>query len=63
MRLIVPVVKNCQNLSLVEIAKNVQELSFKARNGKLLPQDVLEGSISLTNFGMSGVSIGVPIIR
>ena len=61
--LIVPVVKNCQNLSLANIAKAVQDISHKARNGKLSPNDVLEGSISLTNFGMSGVSIGVPIIR
>ena len=61
--LIVPVVKNCQALSLVEITKAVQDLSQRARSGKLQPQDVLEGTISLTNFGMSGVSIGVPIIR
>lgn len=61
--LIVPVVKNCQILSLASIAKAVQDISYKARNGKLAPTDVLEGSISLTNFGMSGVSIGVPIIR
>ncbi|MBX9924330.1 MAG: 2-oxo acid dehydrogenase subunit E2 [Rhabdochlamydiaceae bacterium] len=61
--LIVPVVKNCQTLSLIEIAKGIQELSQKARNSKLLPDDVLDGTISLTNFGMSGVSIGVPIIR
>ncbi len=61
--LIVPVVKNCQTLSLPEIAKYVQDLSQKARNGKLAPDDVLDGTISLTNFGMSGVSIGVPIIR
>lgn len=61
--LIVPVVKHCEALALSEIAKAVQDLSQKARNGKLQPSDVLEGTISLTNFGMSGVSIGVPIIR
>ncbi len=61
--LIVPVVKHCQSLSLPEIAKAVQELSQKARGGKLSPDDVIDGTISLTNFGMSGVSIGVPIIR
>jgi 2-oxoglutarate dehydrogenase E2 component (dihydrolipoamide succinyltransferase) len=61
--LIVPVVKHCETLSLIEIAKGIQELSQKARNHKLLPDDVLEGTISLTNFGMSGVSMGVPIIR
>jgi 2-oxoglutarate dehydrogenase E2 component (dihydrolipoamide succinyltransferase) len=61
--LIVPVVKHCEALSLIEIAKGIQELSQKARNHKLLPDDVLEGTISLTNFGLSGVSMGVPIIR
>jgi 2-oxoglutarate dehydrogenase E2 component (dihydrolipoamide succinyltransferase) len=61
--LIVPVVKNCQMLSLPEIAVKIQDLSQKARGGKLLPSDVLEGSITVTNFGMSGVLMGVPIIR
>lgn len=61
--LIVPVVKNCQSLSLPEIAKAVQDLSQKARTSKLGPDDVKDGTVSLTNFGMSGVSIGVPIIR
>lgn len=61
--LIVPVVKNCQKMTLVEIAKQVHALSEKARTGKLLPGDVTDGTITLTNFGMSGVSIGVPIIR
>ncbi len=61
--LIVPVVKNTQSLSLIEIARSIQELSTKARSGKLQPSDVVDGTVSLTNFGMSGVSIGVPIIR
>lgn len=61
--LIVPVIKSCQRLSLPEIAKAVQALSEKARQGKLTPNDVLEGTVTMTNFGMSGVAIGVPIIR
>lgn len=61
--LIVPVVKNCQRLTLPEIAKAVQSLSDKARQSKLSPDDVLEGTVTVTNFGMSGVAIGVPIIR
>lgn len=61
--LIVPVVKNTQALSLIEIARSIQDLSTKARSGKLQPNDVADGTVSLTNFGMSGVSIGVPIIR
>jgi 2-oxoglutarate dehydrogenase E2 component (dihydrolipoamide succinyltransferase) len=61
--LIVPVIKNCQRLSIIEIAKAIAELSLKARTGKLSPGDVADGTISMTNFGMSGVAIGVPIIR
>lgn len=61
--LIVPVVKNAQALPLPEIAKAVQTLSEKARQGKLAPNDVLDGTVTVTNFGMSGVAIGIPIIR
>lgn len=61
--LLVPVVKNCQSLTLPGIAKAIQELSHKARESKLQPNDVLEGTMTVTNFGMSGISIGVPIIR
>ncbi len=61
--LIVPVIKNCQRLSTVELAKAVSELSTKARGNKLSPSDVMEGTITMTNFGMSGVAIGIPIIR
>lgn len=61
--LIVPVIKNCQRMTIIEIAKAIAELSLKARTGRLAPQDISEGTISMTNFGMSGVAIGVPIIR
>ncbi len=59
----VPVIKNCQQLSLPEIARAINDLSQKARSGSLAPDDTAEGSITLTNFGMSGISIGIPIIR
>lgn len=61
--LMVPVVKHCQRLDITEIAKAISELSAKARTGKLSPDDVNDGTISLTNFGMTGVQIGIPIIR
>jgi len=61
--LVVPVIRQCQNLSIEEIAQAIQDLSSRAREGKLRPQDVQEGTITLTNFGISGVLIGVPIIR
>jgi 2-oxoglutarate dehydrogenase E2 component (dihydrolipoamide succinyltransferase) len=61
--LMVPVVKHCQRLGITGIAKAISELSSKARSGKLAPDDVADGTITMTNFGMSGVQIGVPIIR
>ncbi|HSX25709.1 MAG TPA: dihydrolipoamide acetyltransferase family protein [Chlamydiales bacterium] len=59
----VPVIRSCQQLSLPEIAKQIAELAEKARSHTLAPQDVQEGSITLTNFGMTGTLIGIPIIR
>jgi len=59
----VPVVRGCQGLSLLEISKQITELADKARTHKLSPQDIQEGSITMTNFGMTGIHIGVPIIR
>lgn len=61
--ILVPVIKHCQTLHLLEIAKELANLSQKARQGALSPDDVKEGTITLTNFGMSGVQIGIPIIR
>jgi 2-oxoglutarate dehydrogenase E2 component (dihydrolipoamide succinyltransferase) len=61
--LMVPVIKNCQRLGITEIAKAISELSTKARSNKLTLEDMNEGTITMTNFGMSGVQIGVPIIR
>lgn len=61
--LMVPVIRNCQDRNLISIAKEVAELSRKARTNKLAPDDVKMGTITLTNFGMTGTLIGVPIIR
>ena len=55
----VPVIKHCQRMGITEIAKAISELSTKARTSKLTPDDVSEGTITLTNFGMSGVQIGI----
>jgi 2-oxoglutarate dehydrogenase E2 component (dihydrolipoamide succinyltransferase) len=61
--ILVPVIKNCDQLSLAEIAKEVAKLSEKARQESLKPDDVQGGTITMTNFGMSGVKIGIPIIH
>ncbi len=61
--ILVPVVKNCQSLGMPELAKAIGDLSVRARSGKLSPSDVQDGTITLTNFGISGVMMGIPIIR
>lgn len=61
--LVVPVIKNCHERNLVSLAKAVADLSGRARMAKLTPGDVAEGTVTLTNFGMTGALIGVPIIR
>ena len=61
--LMVPVIKHCQRMGLTDIAKAVGELSQKAKASQLTHDHVTEGTITMTNFGMSGVLIGVPIIR
>lgn len=61
--LIVPVIKNCQERNIVSLAKGIAEISSKARHHKLAPDDVHGGTVTLTNFGMTGTLIGVPIIR
>jgi 2-oxoglutarate dehydrogenase E2 component (dihydrolipoamide succinyltransferase) len=61
--ILVPVIKNAQSLDLPSIAQALADLSVRARAGKLQAGEVQEGTITLTNFGISGVQIGIPIIR
>jgi 2-oxoglutarate dehydrogenase E2 component (dihydrolipoamide succinyltransferase) len=60
---IVPVIHNCQQLTLFELSRKLVELAEKARTNRLAPSEVEEGSITMTNFGMTGTQIGIPIIR
>lgn len=52
--LIVPVVKDANKKSLVEISKTIKSLAQKARDGKLMPDDVTGGTFTLTNIGALG---------
>lgn len=61
--ILVPVIRNVHKLSIPEIAKQLGSLAEKARNEALLPDDVQAGTITMSNFGMGGALIGVPIIR
>ena len=60
--LIVPNVKNAQNLSVVEIAQQVSEIGTRAKNGKLKPDDIQDTTFTVSNTGMFGSESGTPII-
>ncbi len=61
--LIVPVIKNADNLSLLAMARAVTDLSGRARAKKLQPEDVRGGTFTLTNHGVSGSLLAFPIIN
>ncbi len=61
--LIVPVIKNADQLNLVGIAKKVNDLANRARLGKLLPDEVSGGTYTVTNVGTFGNVLGTPVIN
>ncbi|HEX3025492.1 MAG TPA: 2-oxo acid dehydrogenase subunit E2 [Chitinophagaceae bacterium] len=61
--LIVPVIKNAENLSLVALTKSVNTLADNARNNKLKPEDIQGGTFTFTNVGTFGSLMGTPIIN
>lgn len=61
--LIVPVVKNADELSLLGVARAINDLSERARNRKLSPDDVQNGTFTLSNPGIFGSEFGIPIIN
>jgi 2-oxoglutarate dehydrogenase E2 component (dihydrolipoamide succinyltransferase) len=61
--LIVPVVKHADELSLMGLARAVNDLAERARSKKLSPDDVQRGTFTITNPGVFGSIIGTPIIN
>lgn len=61
--LIVPVIKQAQNLSLKGIAAKINDLSERARNKKLSPDEVKGGTFTLTNHGTGGSLFAFPVIN
>jgi 2-oxoglutarate dehydrogenase E2 component (dihydrolipoamide succinyltransferase) len=61
--LIVPVIKNADQLNLTGLCKQVNGLANAARNGKLKPDDTTGGTFTLTNVGTFGSIMGTPIIN
>jgi 2-oxoglutarate dehydrogenase E2 component (dihydrolipoamide succinyltransferase) len=61
--LIVPVIKNADQLNLVGMAKAVNDLGNRAKSGKLKPDDTQGGTYTVTNVGTFGSVFGTPIIN
>lgn len=61
--LIVPVIKNADQLNLVGLTKSVNDMANRARNGKLKPDETQGGTFTLTNVGSFGNVMGTPIIN
>jgi 2-oxoglutarate dehydrogenase E2 component (dihydrolipoamide succinyltransferase) len=61
--LIVPVIKNADSLNVVGLARAVSDLANRARTKKLRPDEVQDGTFSITNLGSFGTLLGLPIIN
>ena len=61
--LIVPVIKECQHKNLIGITKSVNDLAIRARAGQLKPDEIQDGTITMTNVGSFGNLMGTPIIN
>jgi 2-oxoglutarate dehydrogenase E2 component (dihydrolipoamide succinyltransferase) len=61
--LIVPVIKNADQLNLIGLTKAVNDLATRARNSKLKPDETQNGTFTLTNVGSFGNVMGTPIIN
>lgn len=61
--LIVPVIRDADQLNLFGMAKKVNDLAYRARNGKLKPDETQGGTYTVTNVGTFGSVMGTPIIN
>ena len=61
--LIVPVIKQADQLNLMGMTKHVNDLASRARNNQLSPDDVQDGTYTVTNVGGFGSIMGTPIIN
>jgi 2-oxoglutarate dehydrogenase E2 component (dihydrolipoamide succinyltransferase) len=61
--LIVPVIRNADRLSLLGLARTINELAVRTRSNQLIPEDVQGGTFTITNHGTSGSLFATPIIN
>lgn len=61
--LIVPVLRNCQEMEMHHIEKELANLSTKARDGQITLEDMAGGTFTISNGGVFGSMMGTPIIN
>lgn len=61
--LMVPVVRNAEQMSLAEIEREIKRLAVKARDGKITPDEMTGGTFTITNGGVFGSMMSTPIIN
>lgn len=61
--LMVPVIRNAEQMSLAEIEKEIKRLAIKARDGKITPDEMTGGTFTITNGGVFGSMMSTPIIN
>jgi pyruvate dehydrogenase E2 component (dihydrolipoamide acetyltransferase) len=61
--LIVPNIKDADDMSMIELAQAIEQLAATARDGKTTPEDMRDGTITITNIGVFGVDTGTPILN
>ena len=61
--LIVPVIKHADELNLLGLSRSLNDLAGRARGKRLKPEEVADGTFTITNFGVSGSLFGMPIIN
>ena len=61
--LVVPNIKDAQDLSLLDLARAIEQLTITARDGRTSPSDMARGTITITNIGVFGMDFGTPILN
>jgi len=61
--LMVPVIRNAEQMSLAEIEREIKRLAIKARDGKITPDEMAGGTFTITNGGVFGSMLSTPIIN
>lgn len=61
--LIVPNIKNADDMNIKGLAKAIANVSHKSRNKGLMPDDIMDGTFTITNYGVFGSLFGTPIIN